>query len=80
MTPMFSKMNLPSSWFHRFFAPSIPPYAIAKAVIAAIDDQESRMIFLPFYTHFVRWVTILPSYLRDLFQTVRKHACSQSVT
>ncbi|KAL5530289.1 hypothetical protein ACEPAF_6546 [Sanghuangporus sanghuang] len=68
MTPMFSRMNLPTSWFYKFFAPSLPAYAIAKAVIAAIDDQESRTIFLPFYTHFVRWVTIMPSYIRDLFQ------------
>lgn len=70
MTPMFSRMKLPSSWFHKFFAPSVPPYAVAKAVIAAIDEQDSGMIFLPFFAHFVRWVTILPSFLRDLFQTV----------
>ncbi|KAH8118472.1 retinal short-chain dehydrogenase/reductase [Phellopilus nigrolimitatus] len=68
MTPMFSRMSLSTSWFHKFFTPSIPPYTIAKAVIAAIDEQESRTIFLPFYTHFVRWVTVLPSYIRDLFQ------------
>lgn len=68
MTPMFSRMSLPSSSFYKFFTPSLPAYAVAKAVIAAIDEQESRTIFLPFYTHFVRWVTILPSYLRDLFQ------------
>lgn len=70
LTPMFSVMNLPTTWFHRFFTPSVPPYAVAKAVIAAIDDQESRDIYLPFYTNFVKWVTILPSYLRDLFQCV----------
>ena len=67
---MFSKMSLPSSWLNKFFTPSVPPYAIAKAVIAAIDEQESRIIYLPFYTNFVKWVTILPSYLRDLFQWV----------
>ncbi|THH12393.1 hypothetical protein EW145_g67 [Phellinidium pouzarii] len=70
MTPLFSKMSLPSSWFHRFFTPSVPPYIIAKTVIAAIDEQESRTIFLPFYTNFVKWVTILPSYIRDLFQWI----------
>ena len=70
MTLLFSRMSLPTSWFHQFFTPSLPPYAVAKAIIAAIDEQESRTIFLPFYTHFVRWVTILPSYLRDLFQWV----------
>ncbi|KLO16361.1 retinal short-chain dehydrogenase/reductase [Schizopora paradoxa] len=67
-THMFSRMSLPSSWFHRFFTPSLQPYAIAKAVIAAIDEQESRNIHLPFYTHFVRYTTLLPSYLRDFVQ------------
>ena len=71
ITPLFSKANLPSSWLHKFCTPSLPPHTIAKAVITAIDEQESKMIFLPFYTHFVRWVVILPSYLRDFFQWVR---------
>lgn len=76
-------MGLSTSWFHKFFTPSIPPYTIAKAVIAAIDEQESRTIFLPFYTHFVRWVTVLPSYIRDLFQWVstlsRKFAAAKFI-
>ncbi|TDL29814.1 retinal short-chain dehydrogenase/reductase [Rickenella mellea] len=68
MTPLFSRVTLPSSWFHRFFAPALQPVAVAKAVIAALDEQESRTIFLPFYTNFVRWTALLPSYLRDYFQ------------
>lgn len=71
ITPLFSKASLPSSWLHKFCTPSLPPHTIAKAVITAIDEQESKMIFLPFYTHFVRWIVILPSYLRDFFQWVR---------
>jgi len=69
-TRLFSRMNLPSPWYNRFFTPSLQPHAVAKAIIAAMDEQESQMVFLPFYTHFVRWTTILPSYLRDLFQWV----------
>lgn len=74
-TRMFSRMSLPSSWFHKFFTPSLQPHAIAKAVIVAIDEQQSRTIYLPFYTHFVRYTTLLPSYLRDLFQWVSVYYC-----
>ena len=67
---MFSRMSLPSKWMNKFFTPSLPAYVVAKAVIAAIDDQESRIIYLPLYTQFVKYVTLLPSFLRDVFQTV----------
>ncbi|PAV21151.1 retinal short-chain dehydrogenase reductase [Pyrrhoderma noxium] len=48
MTPLFSRMSLPTSWFHQFFTPSLPPYAVAKAVIAAIDEQESLTFVICF--------------------------------
>ena len=70
MTRLFSRMSLPTAEWYKFLVPSLPPHAIAKAVIAALDEQESRIIYLPVYTHFVRWVGILPSYGRDFFQWV----------
>lgn len=71
LTPLFSRMSLPSAAWYKFLVPSLPPHAIAKAVIAALDEEESRTICMPFYSHFVRWVGVLPSYGRDFFQWVR---------
>jgi len=69
LTPLFSHMpNLPQAWWYKFLAPSVPPYTVAKAVIAALDMQESRTIYLPFYTYVARWVWCLPSFGRDFFQ------------
>ncbi|KAF8529110.1 retinal short-chain dehydrogenase/reductase [Hysterangium stoloniferum] len=67
-TPLFSRMSLPSASWYKFFIPSLPPHSVAKAVIAALDSQQSGTILMPFYTHFVPWLGILPSYARDLFQ------------
>jgi len=67
-TPLFSRINLPKSAFYRFTAPSVHPHQLAKAVIAAIDEQESRTIYMPFYTNFARLVGTLPSFARDFFQ------------
>lgn len=68
-TPLFSRMPaLPNAWWFKFLAPSQPPYTIAKAVIAALDMQESRTVYLPFYTYVARWVWCLPSFGRDFFQ------------
>lgn len=68
MTPLFSRMSLPTAAWFKFLAPSLPPHTIAKAIIAALDEQESRTIYLPFFTNFVRLVEILPSFGRDFFQ------------
>jgi hypothetical protein len=35
-----------------------------------MDEQESRTIFMPFYTHFVRLTGIMPSWARDFCQWV----------
>lgn len=69
-TSLFSHTKLPKTAFHRFAAPSLHPHQLAKAVIAAIDQQESRTIYLPFYTNFARLVAALPSFGRDYFQWV----------
>lgn len=70
LTPMFSRMSLPTAWWYRFFVPSLPPYSVVKRIIAAMDNQESGTIFMPFYTHFVPMVRLLPSFFRDIFQWV----------
>lgn len=68
LTPMFSRMSLETAWWFKFLVPSVPPHTVAKAVIAAIDTEQSMTIYMPFYTNFVPWVSLLPSYGRDFFQ------------
>lgn len=67
-TPMFSTVRLPGSWLYRFFVPSLHPVSVAKAVIAALDEQHSRVIYLPFYAHFVPYLWVMPSFIRDFAQ------------
>ncbi|KAI0775952.1 retinal short-chain dehydrogenase/reductase [Trametes elegans] len=68
MTPLFSATRHPKSFFYRFFFPSLPPIDIAKAIITALDEQHSQVIYKPFYAHFVPLLHIFPSYLRDFAQ------------
>ena len=70
LTKMFSTVRLSQNWFYRFFVPSLPPVDLAKAVIAALDEQHSRTIYMPFYTNFVPFLPLLPSFLRDFAQWV----------
>jgi hypothetical protein len=65
---MFSTIQLPSNPFFQFFAPSIAPVAVVKAIITALDAQQSRTIYLPFYTNLSPVLRMIPSYLRDLCQ------------
>ncbi|KAK7060386.1 hypothetical protein VNI00_001151 [Paramarasmius palmivorus] len=65
-TPLFSKMKYPNSWFHKFLMPSLPPIAVVKAIIQALDDQHSQKVFLPFYTEFMPYLHLLPTYVQDL--------------
>jgi short-subunit dehydrogenase len=67
-TPLFSHAEHPPSAWHRFLFPTVAPHTIAKAVIAAVDEQESRTINLPFYVNFAWAASALPSWLRDLAQ------------
>jgi hypothetical protein len=72
-TPLFSRapsLKVLSTPFYRFFTPSLQPHELVKAVITAMDEQESQSIMLPFYVNFVRLATTLPSYGRDFFQWV----------
>ena len=70
LTPMFSTVKISTNSLFRFFVPSLQPVTVAKAVIAALDDRQSRTVYLPFYANFVPLLPILPSYLRDFAQWV----------
>ncbi|GJJ07524.1 hypothetical protein Clacol_001726 [Clathrus columnatus] len=70
LTPLFSRMSLPEAFWYKFFVPSLPPHMVTKAIIAALDNQESGTIYMPFYTHFVPMIKVLPSFCRDFFQWV----------
>uniref|UniRef100_A0A8H7Y088 Short-chain dehydrogenase/reductase 3 n=1 Tax=Psilocybe cubensis TaxID=181762 RepID=A0A8H7Y088_PSICU len=70
LTPMFKTVSLPTYLGFSFLAPSIHPVTLVKKVIAALDDQHSQIIFLPFYVNFVPYVSHLPSFLRDAFQWI----------
>lgn len=66
LTPLFSTVRLPSNPFFQFFVPSIAPVTVVKAIITALDAQQSQTILLPFYTNLSPVVRMIPSYLRDL--------------
>ncbi|KAI0638346.1 retinal short-chain dehydrogenase/reductase [Trametes polyzona] len=70
MTPLFSSARHPKSFFYKFFFPSLPPVDVAKAIIAALDEQHSRVLYMPFYVHFVPLLHLFPSFLRDFAQYV----------
>jgi hypothetical protein len=69
-TPLFSHITLPSNAFYKFFVPSIAPVALVKAIITALDEQHSKTIYLPFYTHFAGALALVPSFVRDFAQWV----------
>ncbi|KAI0068718.1 retinal short-chain dehydrogenase/reductase [Artomyces pyxidatus] len=67
-TPLFSTVTLPTSWLYRFFVPSVQPVTVTKAVIAALDEQHSRTLYLPFYVNFTPFLNSMPSFVRDFAQ------------
>lgn len=67
LTPMFKTLTTPNSSLYKFFLPSIPPIVVVKRIIAALDEQYSQTIMLPFYANFLPYLPLLPSFLRDLF-------------
>jgi hypothetical protein len=69
-TTMFSTVTFPSFLFFKFLCPSVQPVTVVKRIIAALDDQHSQTILLPFYTNFIPYIRHLPSFLRDLVQWV----------
>lgn len=67
-TPMFQTVQYPSSFFFQFFFPPVQPVSVVKRIIAALDDQHSQTIYLPFFANFALYVNLLPSFLRDFCQ------------
>ncbi|KAF9226687.1 NAD(P)-binding protein [Gyrodon lividus] len=67
-TPLFSTMTTPDNAFYRFFVPSLAPVTVVKAIITALDSQQSQTIFLPFYTYSSLILKLVPSFVRDLAQ------------
>ena len=70
MTPMFETVQFPTFPLFNFFCPSLQPVTVVKKIIAALDDQHSQTILLPFYTNFIPYIGHLPSFLRDFVQWV----------
>ena len=71
-TSLFSNISFPKSKLYNFLAPPIHPHEVVKAIISALDEDESRVIRMPFYTQMARFwaigVGIAPSWLVDLVQ------------
>lgn len=71
-TTLFSNISFPKSRLYNFLAPPVQPHEIVKAIISALDEDESRVIRMPFYTQIARFWTIgvgvAPSWLVDLVQ------------
>lgn len=75
-TPMFSgqkplrNSSLLPGWLFDFLIPSLPPHAVVKSIIAALDEQESRDIILPFFANLATWKPVLPYWLQYFGQWV----------
>ncbi|KAF9534682.1 retinal short-chain dehydrogenase/reductase [Crepidotus variabilis] len=69
-TTMFQTVTFPNFPLFEFFCPSLQPVTVVKQIIAALDDQHSQILLMPFYVNFVPYVRHLPSFLRDLVQWI----------
>ena len=69
---MFKTISFPKALYFRFFCPTLQPVAVVKRIIAALDEQHSQTILMPFYVHFLPYIGHLPSFGRDLIQWVRR--------
>lgn len=67
-TPLFA--NIKTSALAAFLSPTLEPRAVAQAIVAALERQESSHIAMPFYAHAAPLFKTLPSFLRDLAQWV----------
>ncbi|GLB34049.1 putative short-chain dehydrogenases reductases (SDR) family protein [Lyophyllum shimeji] len=65
LTPLFKTLSVPNTAFYKFFFPSVQPITVVKRIIAALDEQHSQQISVPFYTNFVPYQRHLPSFLHD---------------
>ncbi|KAG5654612.1 hypothetical protein H0H81_011587 [Sphagnurus paluster] len=69
LTPLFETLTVPKG-VYQFFFPSVQPVTVVKSIIAALDEQHSIHIMLPFYSNFVPYLQHLPSFMRDFAQWV----------
>ncbi|KAF8204739.1 hypothetical protein BJ912DRAFT_1018041 [Pholiota molesta] len=70
LTSMFQTVTFPTFPFFKFLAPSVQPVQVVKRIIAALDDQHSQTVLLPFFVHFIPFTRQMPSFLRDFAQWV----------
>ncbi|KIR58084.1 hypothetical protein I314_06049 [Cryptococcus bacillisporus CA1873] len=72
LTSLFNRVKLPTNRIFDFLCPPVQPRTVVKHVISALDDNESRVIRLPFYSNFARLcgdaVGLIPAGLRDFVQ------------
>ncbi|TEB35735.1 retinal short-chain dehydrogenase/reductase [Coprinellus micaceus] len=67
-TPLFQTAEFNTAFWFKFLAPSLPPVTVVKRIIAALDEQHSQTIYLPFYTYTAPLVNVMPSFVRDFSQ------------
>ncbi|CAD6956315.1 unnamed protein product [Tilletia caries] len=67
-TALFAQVEVPA--LARFLAPLLDPRDVAMAILRALERQESTDIYLPWYAQWAPALRMLPSFLRDLAQTV----------
>ncbi|KAJ7129414.1 retinal short-chain dehydrogenase/reductase [Mycena epipterygia] len=60
-TALFATLNASP----QFFFPTLHPIDIVKRVIKALDETHSQTIYLPFYTHFMPALQLLPDFVAD---------------
>lgn len=70
LTPMFQTFSLGQAWWTKFIFPSLHPITMVKTIIAALDEQHSRTIYLPLYVQISPYLRIMPSFIRDFVQWV----------
>ncbi|OWZ26062.1 hypothetical protein C349_07099 [Cryptococcus neoformans var. grubii Br795] len=72
LTSLFNRVKLPTNRFFDFLCPPVQPRAVVEHIISALDDNESRIIRLPFYSNFARFcgdaVGLVPAGARDFVQ------------
>ena len=82
-TTLFAQIQLPRARYFQFLAPPLRPEVVVSRIISALEDDESRVVRIPWYSHFARIMGdafgIVPSWLRDLLQwvsyCVQSHRC-----
>jgi short-subunit dehydrogenase len=75
-TPMFSgqrplrENSILPGWLFDFLMPALPPHAIVKEMIKALDEQESRDVILPEFAKTSLVMPILPYWLNQFSKWV----------